>query len=151
LLVECLEPWARGQLLAAPQDEALATYCRRLERSDAELDWSRPAEELARVVRAHRGRTDAFTFWNDKLFKVLSAEPTAAPATPIQRGSVGVVQSVVGGPLPSVATGQGALQLLEVALEGRAPTSGAAFLNGYPALIGATLGRSADEGARERR
>ena len=141
LLVECLEPWAGGQLEARPQDEALATYCQRLERADAELDWTRSARELARVVRAFRGRTDAFTFWHGRLLKIFKAAPVTDVAPPGRPGSVTVGRDSDGRNYPLVAADRGALLLREVALEGRPPTSGAAFLNGYPAFIGAKLGR----------
>jgi methionyl-tRNA formyltransferase len=142
LLVECLEPWASGRLEARPQYEALATYCRRLDRADAELDWSRPAEELARVVRAFRGRTDAFTFWTGRLLKVLRASPLDDGVPPGGPGSVAVGQDSGGRKYPAVATARGRLLLREIALEGRQPTDGTAFLNGYPQLILSRLGRS---------
>ena len=75
LLVQSIEPWGAGELNAREQDEAGATYCPKLERRDAELDWRRPALELARVVRAFRGRTDAYTTWQGRSLKVLAAEP----------------------------------------------------------------------------
>ena len=141
LLVECLEPWASGQLRARPQDEALATYCQRLERADAELDLTRPAEELARVVRAFRGRTDAFTSWAGRLLKILKVAAVPDPEPPGGPGSVTVGHDGDGRRYPLVATGRGGLLLRELALEGRPPTDGAAFLNGYPTFVGARLGR----------
>ncbi|HOW61777.1 MAG TPA: methionyl-tRNA formyltransferase, partial [Candidatus Contendobacter sp.] len=39
-----------GRLTPEPQDEALATYAPKLDKSDLELDWSRPALELERRV-----------------------------------------------------------------------------------------------------
>ena len=141
LVVECLEPLAAGKLRPRPQDEAEATYCRRLERADAELDWGRPALELARVVRAFRGSRDAFTFWDGRLLKVLPAEPVEAPAVDRAPGIVFEAPADRRARWPLVATGRGALLLRELALEGRAPTAGEDFLRGYPGLIGARLGR----------
>lgn len=143
LLVDCLEPWASGQIEARLQDEVLATYCKRLGRADAELDWSRPAEELGRVVRAFRGRTDAFTSWNGKVLKVLAATPMPAPAAAAP-GSVAAAEGPGGHRYPIVAAGTGRLLLREVALEGRPPTPGPAFLNGYPRFVGARLGSPTD-------
>lgn len=139
LLVETLEPWARGALRPEPQDETAATYCPKLERADAQLDWSRPAPELARRVRAFRGRTDAFTYWGGRLLKVLAAEAVPAPPDQPRPGSVYAASPPTRPRRPLVATGDGALLLREVALEGRAATSGEAFLNGYPRFLGAHL------------
>ena len=54
-------------LKGTPQDASLATYDKRLERSDARIDWSKPAQEIYRLIRAckpfyfpsftHRGKT----------------------------------------------------------------------------------------------
>lgn len=138
LLIRCLSAWAAGQLRPRPQDDSQATYCRRLERSDAELDWRRPADELARVVRAFRGRTDAFTYWNGQLLRVLRARPTEGT----DELSPGLVFEAAGARprRPMIATGRGTLELIEVALAGRQATSGADFLNGYRRFVGAQLG-----------
>jgi methionyl-tRNA formyltransferase len=140
LLLECLEPWVRGELEARAQNEDAATYCPRLERSDAQLHWCRPAVELARIVRAFRGRTDAFTRWEGRLLKVLAAE--AVPVGPELRQPGLVFEPVprLRPRYPLVATGGGALLLRELAIEGRQARTGEAFLNGYPRLVGARLG-----------
>jgi methionyl-tRNA formyltransferase len=73
--VETLPRWAEGAITPAPQDDTLATYAPKITREDARLDWSRPAVELERQVRAYRGWPDAFTTWQGKQVKVLAARP----------------------------------------------------------------------------
>lgn len=143
LLLECLEPWLAGALPTRPQNEAEATYCRRLRREDAELDWARPAVELHRVVRAFRGRTDAFTYWNERLLKVLAARPVELPGLAEEPGHVLDGRLIGQARWPVVTTGRGGLLLQQLALEGRSPTAGRAFVNGYPHFLGARLGRIA--------
>jgi methionyl-tRNA formyltransferase len=140
LLVDSLEPWAAGKLVAKPQDERKATYCPRFKRADAELDWARPAAELSRVVRAYRGRPDAFTYWDDRVLKVLAVEVAPVEAGVRDPGVVFEPTPMVGPRQLAVGTGGGALVLREVALEGRSATRGEAFLNGYPGILGARLG-----------
>ncbi|MCB1236739.1 MAG: methionyl-tRNA formyltransferase, partial [Verrucomicrobiae bacterium] len=53
VLAEGLPPLVSGAAPREPQDEALATYAGKLERDDGEIDWSRPAEEIARRIRAY--------------------------------------------------------------------------------------------------
>jgi methionyl-tRNA formyltransferase len=115
-----------------PQDDSQATYCRRIEREDARIDWTQPAETIWHQVRAYRGWPQAFTTWNGKLLKVLRAWPVEAT------GSPGTVHAFEG--MPVVSTGSGGLRLDEVVVEGRRPQSGADLLRGYPRLIGARLG-----------
>ncbi len=58
-----------------PQDEADATYTRRISREDAQIDWSQPAESIWHQVRAYRGWPQAFTTFQGRQLKVLSALP----------------------------------------------------------------------------
>jgi methionyl-tRNA formyltransferase len=60
-LVEALALLAVGAAQEEPQDEARATAAPKVEREDARLDWARPADELARAVRAYDPRPGAFT------------------------------------------------------------------------------------------
>jgi methionyl-tRNA formyltransferase len=117
------------------QDDAQATFCRRIERDDARIDWSQPAETIWHQVRAYRGWPQAFTTSLSGQLKVLRAWPVAALSPADAPGVLAVVDGQ-----PVVATGQGGLRLDEVVPEGRRPQSGAALLRGYPALIGARLG-----------
>lgn len=127
-----------GATQPTAQDQRLATYAPRIERADARLDWTLSAAELHRRVRAYRGWPDAFTTWRGKQLKVLRArplpdgEPTgiSAPGTVIQHSADQV----------AVSTGDGLLELHEVALEGKRATDGAALARGYRDFVGSTLG-----------
>jgi methionyl-tRNA formyltransferase len=115
-----------------PQDEAQATFCQRIGRDDASIDWSQPAETIWRQVRAFRAWPQAFTSWDGKLLKVLRGTPLQASGPP----GLAYLQDT----WPMVAAGRGSLRLDEVQLEGKRPQSGLEFLRGYPKLIGARLG-----------
>jgi methionyl-tRNA formyltransferase len=89
-------------------------------------------------VRAYRGWPDAFTIWQGKQLKVLSAHPVptrddAAPGHVVLAGDGGKQQ-------PSVVTGDGLLVLDTVALEGKRPSDGGSFLNGARGFVGSDLG-----------
>jgi len=114
-----------------PQDNGAATYCQRIEREDARIDWTQPAENIWRQVRAYRGWPQAFSIWDGKLLKVLTARPLP------DRGEPGAVNLRDGSPV--VGTGSGSLRLDEVVLEGRRPQTGREFARGYPSLAGARL------------
>ena len=51
-----------GELPATEQDEALATYAPKIAKDDARIDWSLPADEVARRVRAYNPFPGAFCF-----------------------------------------------------------------------------------------
>lgn len=52
-LAEALPGLLDGSAPRIPQDDSLATYVPKLEREDGRIDWSRPATEIARRVRAY--------------------------------------------------------------------------------------------------
>jgi methionyl-tRNA formyltransferase len=144
VVVETLPHWAAGEIVPMPQDDALATYAPKVQREDGRLDWSLPAVELWRRVRAYRGSPDAFTTWDGKQLKVLAARvaPSPLPPLPEGEGKPGRVVLVPdsGAQRPAVMTGDGVLILDLVALEGKRPAAGADFARGYRAFVGSDLG-----------
>jgi len=135
LLLEVLPSYLDGVLQPWPQPEEGVTFCQPLRKEDGRLDWSRPAVELARRVRAVTPWPGAFTFWRGQRLNVLRAvaqEDWEGDAPP------GTVVAVPGG--VAVSTAQGALRLLELQLAGRRALPCADFLRGQPGLVGAVLG-----------
>jgi methionyl-tRNA formyltransferase len=128
LLVRALE----DQPTPTPQDDAQATYSRRIGRHDARIDWTRPTETIWNQVRAYRGWPQAFTLFEERQLKILRAWPAEGKAA-----EPGTVELSLG--IPLVATGDQWLRLDEVQLEGRRAVSGADLARGYPRLASAKL------------
>jgi methionyl-tRNA formyltransferase len=122
----------REQPIATPQDDNQATYCQRIERDDARIVWSKPAESIWNQVRAYRGWPQAFTTFDGRQLKILRAWPAEGPLA-----SPGTVQVTLGVPL--VAAADQWLRLDEIQLEGRRAVTGAELLRGYPSLAKAKL------------
>ncbi len=80
LLVEVLPAYLAGRLVPEPQDDRAATYSQMVRKEDGRLDWSRPAPELERRVRAMQPWPGAWTVWGDKTLRVLAA--TVLPGSP---------------------------------------------------------------------
>jgi len=131
LLVAALAGLAAGTLAGRPQDEAAARYADKLARAEGRLDWSRPAAELARQVRALTPWPGAFAeLPAGGRLKVLAAEAVDdAGGTPGE-----LLDDAL-----TVACGVGALRLVEVQKAGKAPLTGAAFLRGARLAPGAVL------------
>lgn len=124
LLVATLPGVADGTLVPAPQDDALATLCPKIRREDGQADFSRPAEELARRLRAFTPWPGLFAFRGGKRVKLLAARvvagtPGAAPGEVLSAGDEVVV-----------ACGDGALALARLQAEGRRPLDAATFARG---------------------
>jgi methionyl-tRNA formyltransferase len=105
-----------GDLPARPQDSLRATFAPRLTAGDRTLDWTQPADALARRVRALSPEPAATTTFRDEPLKVFEAVP--AVETPADRYPPGAIVDADGrGVL--VRTGAGGLRLLQVAPAGR--------------------------------
>jgi methionyl-tRNA formyltransferase len=106
----------------APQVGA-TTYAEKLTVDEFHLDPARPADELARVVRAGNPRPGAWMLVDGKRVKVLRA--TAAP------GAEAAPPYAVVGPPATLQTARGELRIDEVQVEGRRAAPGDAWLAGY--------------------
>lgn len=134
LLVETLSAYLAGNLLPRPQPEEGATYAGQLRKEDGLLDWSRPAVELDRQVRAFTPWPGAFTTWRGQRLKVLRVVPLPEWHGDAPPGTVIVLADGV-----VVATGEGALRLEEVQLAGKRPMDIAPFLRGQRDFAGSAL------------
>ncbi len=133
LLVDTLGGIERGSITAIPQDEARATVTRLLKRVDGEIDWTKPADQIERQVRAYDSWPGTFTSWGSRNLKIIAAQ-----AFPGGAGEPGLVE-VVGESL-FIGTGDGRIEAVRVQLEGRRVVSASDFLRGQSSIAGATLG-----------
>ncbi len=122
LLIETLPRYLSGELQPQPQPEAGATYAPMLKKEDARLDFSIPAEGLARYVRAYNPNPGAYFEWAGEMLKVHRAHATEVE---LQPGHRQIYQK-----LPAVGTSYGLLVLDEVQPPGKKPMPGKSFLSG---------------------
>ena len=137
-LAEAVDGLEQGTLRPRPQPTEGVTLAPRIEREQGRLDWRRPAEELARVVRAFAPAPSAFTMLGGQVLKVHRAAAEPQPDGPAASPPGTVIDAGPGGIL--VTTGAGRLLLLEVQLEGRRRLSAAAFLAGHRVSPNTCLG-----------
>ncbi|HIP97224.1 MAG TPA: methionyl-tRNA formyltransferase [Anaerolineae bacterium] len=135
LLIATLPRWLAGEIQPRPQDHSQATICRPLRKEEGWLNWSRPAIELERRVRAYSPWPGAYTTWRGQRLKVLRAASLMDWHGPQPPGQVIALPEGT-----AVATGKGALLLLEVQLAGRRATAIADFLRGRKEFVGSHLG-----------
>jgi methionyl-tRNA formyltransferase len=122
LLVDVL---ARPLGVPAPQTGTV-TYADKIRPEELQLDWTRPADALDRLVRLG----GAWTTFRGRRLKVVTAVPTDGAGAP------GSLLDAAG----TVGTGAGGLRLVTVQPEGKAPMTWTAFANGPRPSIGERLG-----------
>jgi methionyl-tRNA formyltransferase len=133
-----------AELVPEAQDDARATYAAKLSKEEARLDWSRPAFELERAVRAYNPAPGAWTLLDGAPLKVWSAEVVADAGALWPASHTG--SYAPGEVLPAdaeqlvVASGDGALSIRELQPAGGKRMSAAAFLAGRPLPMGTRLG-----------
>lgn len=130
LLVETLEKYAGGGITPEPQPEAGVTYAHKLERHEGLLDFTKPAAELERTIRA-------LNPWPGTWFEHDGARIKIAGAEVIE-GVAGEPGTVVDDRL-TIVCAQGALRPLRLQRPGKSMTDVDAFLRGYPISSGTRL------------
>jgi methionyl-tRNA formyltransferase len=136
LLIETLPDYLSGKIQPVPQPEEGSTYAPMLKKEEGQLDFTRPAEELERRVRAFNPWPGAFMDFDGTLLKIHRAHVLPQPLSAGERGAAGGVRAVevgkkmIYGDQPAIGTGDGLLILDEVQPAGKKTMSGKAFLAG---------------------
>ncbi len=109
LLIQTLRSIESDGLEPVPQDDAIATYAPLLKKKDGCIDWKLPAESIESFIRGVTPWPGAFTFHKDKRLKIFKA---IALRTDIDENPGRVINRFPGELI--VATGKGALSILEI-------------------------------------
>ena len=133
-IAEALERLQLGNLTAEKQDESLACYAKKLQKTEAGIDWRQSASLIARQVAAFNPWPVAQTLYKGEVLRIWEARvlDEAAAGTPgsvLRAGKQGI----------DVACSDGVLRLLRLQRPGGKPQSAADFLNAN-AVEGVTLG-----------
>lgn len=132
LLADVLPDIFSGELQAQTQDHARATYAPLLSKEDGRLNFTRPAAELARRVRAFSPWPGTFAFRGEQRVQVMEARPASGAGEPGQ-----VLAADREGVL--VASGEEALLLTEVKPAGKKQMTAAAWVAGRGVAVGDRL------------
>ena len=132
LLERELPRYIAGELSGSPQDASLATAAPKLTSREGELDFAKPADELARRVRALTPEPGAWTtFRGDRL---VVAGATVSGGTPKEHGVLEIHDG-----RPEVASGAGWLRLELVRPAGKRTMTGEDWARGLRGITGARL------------
>jgi methionyl-tRNA formyltransferase len=135
LLVDVVDAIEAGTAREEPQDDSRATYAGKIDRHEAAIDWRRPARTIHDQVRGLMPWPRAWTTVDGQRV-IVTRTAVADGAT---QGNPGDILEAHGDHLV-VATGEGALRILELQPEGRRALGVREFLAGRPIAPGTRLG-----------
>ena len=134
-LVRVVDILKRGEAVRVPQDNALATYAAKIEKSDCAIDFSRSAREVHNLIRGLSPIPLSFTKTPDgKLLKILETRIFDEEKSFGKVGEVFYADEDI-----RVACGKGAISLLRVLPEGKGRMSAADFVRGRKIKVGDIL------------
>lgn len=151
LLQTHLPEYLAGEYKAQPQDEAKATYAKKISKAEAELSWSCDGLELHNKVRGLEAGPQAWCQWRGKRLKILKTLPVPSESSLAESGRRELCQAELGpegqtvsgsGPEPGivlkvcsdsfwVSTGSTPLEILRLQPPGKKVMSGGDFARGY--------------------
>ena len=126
LIIETLDKLEQGTAERTKQDDFLSTYAGKITKELGNIDFSKPAVEIERLIRGLNPWPSAYTTLNGKTLKIWKAKveegsTDKAPGEIMEVSKRGI----------KVATGENFLILQEIQLEGKKRMEVSAFLNGY--------------------
>ncbi|MCA9523881.1 MAG: methionyl-tRNA formyltransferase [Myxococcales bacterium] len=139
-LRETLPAWLAGSLEVVEQDHERATMAPMLSRDDGQLDWSRSAKALNDQIRGVTPWPGARTSLAGHYVKLFPGRVIAPPPREGRPGEIVACDDTL-----IVATGDGALEVLEIQLEGRRRMRVDEFMRGFPLEVGQLFGHDEAE------
>ena len=135
LIVKTLPGLMDGSVKPEPQNDAEATHAAMLSKAEGEIDWSVSARLVDCRMRGMSPWPGAYTFLNGKRLRIHKAQPVESPDATAAPGTLlSTTKEIV------VATGEGALKIIELQGDGGKRMPAEAFLLGNPMEAGQTLG-----------
>jgi len=135
-LMKTLEGLAGGRLHERPQDDSLATYAPKIDKSVQRISWSEPAEKIGSLIRGLDPIPGAVTKLDGRDLKIFS------PVSCVE-GVPGAVPGAItfcGPGVLEVAARDGAVRIGGIQLAGRKRLPVGEFLCGMPLSEGLVLG-----------
>lgn len=116
------------------QEDSPTEYARMLDKKLGDIDWTKDAASIERLIRGLNPWPSAYTKWNSKIMKiwdadVLEGQTDQMPGTIVKVEKDGFC----------VQTGTGLIKVLSLQIPGKKRMDAGAFLRGYPMEEGTVL------------
>lgn len=138
VLTETMELLIKGEVPRTPQENSEATYAPIMTKALGKIDWSKSAEEIRNLIRGTYPWPGAFSTYEGRVFKLMSAKAFEPDVKHEKRGIITKIEKdcIV------VSCGAGSLRILELQFENEKRMSVEAYLRGHNIAEGVMLGNS---------
>ncbi|MCW8825732.1 MAG: methionyl-tRNA formyltransferase [Gammaproteobacteria bacterium] len=132
-MLEALDMLRSDSLKPEEQNDDEACYAAKLKKDEAQIDWNRSAEQIARQVAAFNPWPVAQTTWGDKALRIWQAIAVNELAGKTAGEVISANKSGI-----DVSCGAGVLRITELQMPGKKRVDAASFINAYT-ISGVTL------------
>lgn len=137
LCVETLEGLAANTIVPEKQGETTTDYAKQIKKELGDIDWTKKAIEIERLIRGLTPWPSAYSNWNGKVMKIWDAEVSEGNTKELPGTIVHVEKDAF-----YVQTGEGLLKVCELQIPGKKRMDAGAFLRGYQVKAGERLERA---------
>ena len=141
LIVHTLKLLESGEARYTPQNDADSSYVKMIKKSMGELDFTKTAAELERLIRGLNPWPSAYTHLNGKILKIWDADVIIDKTLVSGDAMPGQIVEIATDAF-YIVTGDGLLKVNELQLEGKKRMDTASFLRGVKLDKGDILGES---------
>lgn len=137
LIVEALPKIEAGELTPVVQKEELATYAGKITKDMGNIDFTKAAVTIERLIRGLNPWPSAFTHYKGKILKIWEADVVSEcvnAENPVPGTVIAMDKESF-----TLATGEGALRIRSLQPEGKKRMSCAEFMRGYEVKVGEAL------------
>lgn len=124
LLLQTVQLIEENKAPREKQDDNLSCYAKMLNNDNCRIDWTKSAKDIHNLVRGLNSWPVAYTTLNNKKFKIWQTRVTTGTGNPGQIIKL-TKQSII------VATGEGAIELLEIQPPNKAKMPASSYINGH--------------------
>ncbi|WP_419519432.1 methionyl-tRNA formyltransferase [Megamonas funiformis] len=124
LLLQTVQLIEENKAPREKQDDNLSCYAKMLNNNNCRIDWTKSAQDIHNLVRGLNSWPVAYTTLNNKKFKIWQTKVTTGTGNPGQIIKI-TKQSII------VATGEGAIELLEIQPPNKAKMPASSYINGH--------------------
>ncbi|MES2960844.1 MAG: methionyl-tRNA formyltransferase [Pseudomonadota bacterium] len=131
ILVKTLKKLRDGNVVLSKQDDALASYAKKIDKEECKINWTESAEIIERKIRALNGSLEAFFNYGDEKIKIFKAKI-------LDENSLGESGKILDEKL-AIQCGKGSITPLILQRQGKKPVTIRDLLLGFKPEVGKIL------------